>query len=287
MSHRVDHGRLVDAQRPYPTGPLAMFAGAWRERRLILQLAQRDALGRYRGSLMGVAWSFLYPVLMLVVFTFVFSVVFAARWPGSMGGEGHGRFALVLFVGVISHALFAEVLVKSPQLVLSHANYVKKVVFPLETLAWSMICSAGFHMLVSLSILMLATLVLTGGVPIHALWLPVILLPLLGLGLGLAWLLSSLGVFLRDIGQVTGVLATVMMFLSPVFYPITALPESFRSFIYANPITLPIEQARGVLFAAQAPDLGALSKYYLVAFAMMCFGYWWFQRTRRGFADVL
>ena len=278
---------LVDAHRPFPAGPASLFAGGWRARRLIGQLIKREVLGRYRGSVMGVAWSFLRPILMLAVYTFVFSVVFEAKWPGMLENQGKSRFVLLLFSGVIAHGLIAEVLTKAPGLIIANANYVKKVVFPLETLGWSLVGSAAFHASVGIAILLAAKFLLEGSVPPTAMWLPLILLPLGFFALGAAWLLASLGVFIRDIGQITGVISTVLMFLAPVFYPINALPEEYRAWVYANPLTTPIEQSRVVLFANTAPDAIPLLHYYAIALVFMIFGYWWFQKTRRGFADVL
>jgi len=280
-------GRLINAHRPFPAGPSSLFAGFWRERRLIGQLIRREVLGRYRGSMMGVTWSFLYPVLMLAVYTFVFSVVFEAKWPGMLEGQSKSRFALLLFIGVIAHGLLAEAITKAPGLIVGNANYVKKVVFPLETLGWSLVGSAAFHATVSILMLLGAKWLLEGWVPLTAAWLPVILLPLGFFALGAAWLLASLGVFIRDIAQLTGVFATVLMFLAPVFYPIDALPEAYRAWVYANPLTVAIEQSRAALFADTAPDAAVLLGYYAIGLAVMAFGYWWFQKSRRGFADVL
>ena len=280
-------GGLIDAHRPFPAGPSSLFAGFWRERRLIGQLIRREVLGRYRGSMMGVAWSFLYPILMLAVYTFVFSVVFEAKWPGMLEGQSKSRFALLLFIGVIAHGLLAEAITKAPGLVVGNANYVKKVVFPLETLGWSLVGSAAFHALVSVLILLGAQWLIDGWVPLTAWWLPVILLPLGFFALGATWLLAALGVFIRDIAQLSGVFATVLMFLAPVFYPIAALPEDYRVWVYANPLTVAIEQSRAALFASTAPDAAILLRYYAIALVFMVFGYWWFQKSRRGFADVL
>lgn len=272
---------------PPPADPVSLLTGFWRERRLIGQLVRREVLGRYRGSFMGVAWSFLSPILMLVVYTFVFSVVFQAKWPGMMDAGGKTRFALLLFVGVIAHGLVAEAITKAPALVVGNANYVKKVVFPLETLGWSLVGAAAFHAGVSLLILLAAKWVLEGWVPLTACWLPVVLLPLGFLALGAAWLFAALGVFIRDIAQLTGVFATVLMFLSPVFYPLAALPEQYRGWVELNPLTIAIEQSRAVLFAGTAPDAMLLAWFYLGSLVFMALGYAWFQVTRRGFADVL
>lgn len=283
----MSRGSLIDAHRPFPAGPSSLFAGFWRERRLIGQLIRREVLGRYRGSMMGVAWSFLYPILMLAVYTFVFSVVFEAKWPGMLEGQSKSRFALLLFIGVIVHGLLAEAITKAPALVVGNANYVKKVVFPLETLGWSLVGSAAFHAAVSLLILLAAQWLSEGWVPLTAWWLPVILLPLGFVALGVAWLLAALGVFIRDIAQLSGVVAMVLMFLAPVFYPVAALPEQYRAWVYANPLTVVIEQSRAALFASTAPDPATMLRYYAIALGFMFFGYWWFQKSRRGFADVL
>jgi len=279
--------RRMHAYAPPPSSPVSLLTGVWRERRLIGHLIRREVLGRYRGSIMGVTWSFLYPVLMLMVYTFVFSVVFQAKWPGMMETGGKTRFALLLFVGVIAHGLVAEAITKAPMLVIGNANYVKKVVFPLETLGWSLVGSAAFHAGVSLLILLGAKWLLEGWVPPTALWLPVVLLPLVLIALGAAWLFSALGVFIRDIAQLTGVFATVLMFLSPVFYPLAALPERYHAWVMLNPLTLAIEQSRAVLFAGVAPDPLILLRLYATGVVCMVLGYWWFQTSRRGFADVL
>lgn len=283
----MSRGSLIDAHRPFPAGPSSLFVGFWRERRLIGQLIRREVLGRYRGSVMGMTWSFLHPILMLAVYTFVFSVVFEAKWPGMLEGQSKTRFALLLFIGVICHGLLAEAITKAPALVVGNANYVKKVVFPLETLGWSLVGSSAFHAIVSVMILLAAKWLFEGWVPLTAWWLPVILLPLGFFALGAAWLLAALGVFIRDIAQLSGVFATVLLFLAPVFYPIAALPEAYRPWIYANPLTVAIEQSRAALFANAAPDPVTMLRYYGAGLLFMSFGYWWFQKSRRGFADVL
>jgi lipopolysaccharide transport system permease protein len=251
-----------------------------------VQLTKREVLGRYRGSLMGLAWSFFNPLLMLAVYTFVFSVVFSARW-GAGEPTSRIQFALVLFVGVIVHGLLAEGINKAPGLILGNASYVKRVVFPLEILPWVIIGSALFHALISLAILLFAQLLFNGGLPLTALWLPVVMLPLIPMAMGFAWLLAATGVFIRDVGQLTGIITTVMMFMAPVFYPIAALPEPYRKWLYLNPITFIIEQSRAVLFAGEQPDWNGLAGYSGIAILVAGCGFWWFQMTRKGFADVV
>ncbi|WP_426196857.1 ABC transporter permease [Pseudomonas sp. NFXW11] len=270
-----------------PSGSLAaLIKSLWLHRQLIGQMTKREVLGRYKGSVMGLAWSFINPIFMLAVYTFVFSVVFKARWGGG-GGESKTQFALVLFTGMIVHGLFAEVLNRAPSLILSNVNYVKKVVFPLEILPVVSMAAALFHSLISLGVLLVAFTLFNGFLHWTAIFIPLVLLPLVILTLGLAWILASLGVFLRDVGQTIGLLMTVMLFLAPVFYPITALPEDMRSWILLNPITFIIEQTREVLIWGKGPSWAGLFIYTVIASAIAWIGYMWFQKTRKGFADVL
>lgn len=235
---------------------------------------------------MGLAWSFFNPMLMLAVYTFVFSVVFKARW-GVGGEEGKGQFAVVLFAGMIVHSLFAEVLNRAPSLILSNVNYVKKVVFPLEILPIISLGAALFHSLISLAVLIVAFGLFNGYLPWTAVFTPLVLLPFMILTLGLAWILASLGVFLRDVGQTIGIITTIMMFLAPVFYPVSALPEPLRPWLMVNPLTFIVEQAREVLIWGHVPDWKGLIIYSVVATIVAWVGFAWFQKTRKGFADVL
>lgn len=274
---------------PHAAQPISLAAlgkSLWRNRQLIAQMTRREVAGRYKGSALGLAWSFFNPVFMLAVYTFVFSVVFKARW-GVGGDESKTQFAVVLFVGMIVHGLLAEVLNRAPGLILSNVNYVKKVVFPLEILPVISMGVALFHSLVSLGVLLIAFALFNGYLHWTAVFTPLVLLPLVILTLGVAWMLASLGVFLRDVGQSIGIVTTVMLFLAPVFYPVTALPEEFRPWIMANPLTFIIEQAREVLIWGRLPDWAGLGIYTLAATAVAWAGYAWFQKTRKGFADVL
>lgn len=269
-----------------PTSLAGLGKSLWRNRQLILQMTKREVVGRYKGSVMGLAWSFFNPIFMLVVYTFVFSVVFKARW-GTGGEESKTQFAVVLFVGMIVHGLFAEVLNRAPGLVLSNVNYVKKVVFPLEILPVISLGAALFHSLISLCVLLIAFFSFNGYLQWTAIFAPLVLLPLVIMILGVAWMLASLGVFLRDVGQTIGIITTVMMFVTPVFYPITALPEAYRPWLMANPLTFVIEQMRDVLIWGRLPNWSQWSLYTLISFAFLWAGYAWFQKTRKGFSDVL
>lgn len=256
-------------------------------RTLIMQMTKREVVGRYKGSAFGLAWSFFNPVFMLVVYTFVFSEIFNARWGNAGAEESKTQFAVVLFVGIIVLGFFSEVLIRSSGLILSNVNYVKKVVFPIEILPVISMMAALFHALISVSVFLLAFALFNGYLHWTVIFAPFVLLPLVILATGLAWFLASLGVFLRDIGQTIGILTTVLMFLSPVFFPITAVPERFRPFIMANPLTFIIEQARDVLVWGRQPHWSGLAIYTLVATLIAWAGFAWFQKTRKGFADVL
>jgi len=222
---------------------------------------------------------------MLVIYTFVFSVVFKARWSG--GGESKTEFALVLFIGLIVFNIFSETINRAPGLIISNANYVKRVVFPLEILPFVSLLTALFHGAISLGVWLLAYLVIFGIPPGTIFYLPLILLPFILFIMGLSWILSSLGVYLRDVGQFVGILTMVLMFLSPIFYPITAVPEVFRGMLFMNPLTLVIEQVRSVLYFGVSPSYNLLAMHFVFSLAMSWLGFAWFQKTRKGFADVL
>ena len=269
----------------FSISPKEMAASLWRNRSLIKALTQREVIGRYRGSVMGILWSFLNPVFMLMVYTLVFSVVFKARWSG--GSDSKTEFALVLFAGLIVFNLFAECVNRAPGLILANVNYVKKVVFPLEILPWVALGSALFHALISLVVWLIAYLIFFGVPHLTVLLLPLVILPFLLFVMGLTWALASLGVYLRDVSQFIGLVTTAMMFLSPIFYPVSALPEAYRHLLLLNPLTPVIEQAREVLYWGKVPDISMLSIYLLAATLIAWMGFAWFQKTRKGFADVL
>ncbi|RRV08487.1 ABC transporter permease [Pseudomonas sp. v388] len=266
-------------------GPVKLVTSLWANRSLIMQMTEREVTGRYRGSIMGLTWSFFNPVLMLAVYTFVFSEIFSARWVGV--DVGKGGFAILLFVGMIVHGLFAECANRAPSLVMANSNYVKKVVFPLEILPVITLGSALFHSCVSLVVLLIAQLVILNTLYWTALLFPLILLPLMLGTLGFSWLLASLGVYLRDVGQVITVLTTVLLFLSPVLYPMAALPEAYRPWLQLNPLTYIIEESRNVLLFGSVPDWTDFGIAMLIGSGIAVLGFWFFQKTRKGFADVI
>jgi lipopolysaccharide transport system permease protein len=273
----------------HPTTLSAMINSIWSNRSLIAQMSKREIVGRYRGSALGLLWSFLNPLLMLTVYTFFFAVVFKSKWGGLPSGteETKTLFAVILFAGMIVHSLFSEVLNRAPTLVISNVNYVKKVIFPIEILPIINVVTATFHALISIFVLLSVYLFSNGFIHWTAVYLPIIFLPLIILTTGLAWMLASIGVFVRDVGQTIGILMSIMMFLSPVFYPTSALPAFLQPWIKLNPLTFIIEQARVILINGEMPNWINLFIYTIISILISWAGFFWFQKTRKGFADVL
>ena len=274
----------INPHAPKPTSLLALTRSLIKHRQLILQMTKREVIGRYKGSLIGLAWSFFNPIFMLSVYTVVFSMIFKSHWGGD---ESRMMFALLLFVGMIVLGLFSEVVNRAPSIILTNVNYVKKVVFPIEILPVIATGAALFHTLISLSVLLIAFLMFNGFLHWTVIFTPLILLPLVFFILGISWMLAAIGVFLRDVSQTISLITTVLMFLSPVFYPLTSVPEKFRPFIMANPLTFIIEQVREVVIWGHLPNCIGLGTYSLAAAMVAWAGYYLFQKTRKGFADVL
>lgn len=270
----------------FSSSPVEMFSSFWRNYGLIKALVKRDVIGRYRGSLLGILWSFFNPLLMLAVYTFVFGVIFKSRW--STESDSKTEFALILFAGLIIFNLFSECINRSPALILSNANYVKRVVFPLEILPLVAVGSAAFHSLVSWSVWLVAYMLFFGIPHATILFLPLIMLPLLLFIMGLSWWLASLGVYIRDVSQFVSIFVTILMFLSPIFYPASSLPDGlFRQVLNINPLTTVVEQARDALFWGKSPDIAKFSIVLFFGLIVACIGFAWFQKTRKGFADVI
>ena len=270
----------------FKAAPRQLISSINTHHQLLTKLVWRDVVGRYRGSLIGLLWSFVTPLIMLAVYTFVFSFVFQARW--NVGeNEPRALFALVLFSGLMLHGLLAEVLNRAPSIIINNVNYVKKVVFPLELLPMVILGAALFHLVINFGVMLLAMLLM--GMPLHAtiLLYPLVLLPLIPLTLGIGWGLAALGVFVRDIGQLTGILTTILLFLSPIFFPLEALPPMLQKLLVLNPLTIIIENARSVLLWGEMPNWWSLGLYTVVSVFICWVGYVGFQTLRKGFADVL
>ncbi|MFN4160382.1 MAG: ABC transporter permease [Stenotrophomonas sp.] len=263
-------------------GILSVFG---KHRSLTFELTQREVLGRYRGASFGLLWSLISPFLMLLVYTMAFGFIMKGRWPGSSGSTTD--FALILFAGLTVHGFFAECFTRAPQLIVSNTSYVKRVVFPLDILVWSMTLSALFHLVMNMVVLLLLYLCVKGSIHPTAVLLPIVLIPLVILTTGIGWMASALGVYLRDIGQIAGVIAAAMLFLSSAIIPVESVPASYRIVFELNPLTFIINQVREVVIWGRLPDWTGLAIYTLIACVVAVIGHRMFTKLRVGFADVL
>lgn len=266
------------------TGPASAVAALASGRRLLVELVKRDVQSRYRGSLLGALWSLAQPLMMLGIYTVVFTQVLPTRWPGA---ERPLDFALLLFVGLILHGFLADVMNRAPAMVLSNPNFVRKVVFPLELLPASLVGSALFQLALATLALAIFILIGTGSLRWSIVLFPLVALPLALVALGVAWFLASLGVYLRDIAQIVGIVATTLLFLAPIFYPVQFVPQAWRPWLDANPLTVPVEEGRRMCILGTTADWAAIGAYWIAAGVVAYAGFYWFQRTRRGFADVV
>lgn len=255
------------------------------QRNLIWQFARREVLGRYRGSVLGVSWSVLTPMAMLAVYTLVFRHIFKAKWPGVE--DGNMSFALNLFAGLLVFNWAAEFLSRAPRLVTEQPNLVTKVVFPLQVLPWSALLSSFFHALVSCAVWLAGCLLFGQGLHVSWLALPLVFLALMPTLLGLGWALSALGVYFKDLGEIVGLVMGMLLFLTPVFFPLSVLPDFLQVWVQFNPLAIPIEALRQIGLMGVWPDVSSLLQLFAVGLAVALGGAWLFERSRKGFADVL
>jgi lipopolysaccharide transport system permease protein len=267
------------------TDPISPYRALMRHFALVMQMARRDVASRYRGSFMGLFWSFFNPLLMLAIYAFVFGVIFKSRWNAQTTNSY--QYAVVLFAGLNINTLFSECANRATTLVAENASFVKRVVFPLETLTWSTLGSALFHLFVSTLVLLAISPVFMGGIPWTALLFPIVVACFLPFVAGTVWLLASLGAYLRDLRQVVGIATTALLFLAPILYPATLIPERYRFALYFNPLTIIAEAAQDVLIWGRLPRWDHLAGYVAIASLFAWFAFAWFEHTRRGFADVV
>jgi lipopolysaccharide transport system permease protein len=283
---------LRTANAPVPLAallsPLHLARTLTTRRAMIAQFALRELTARNKGTLLGLAWTFLHPLLMLAVYTFVFAVVWQARWGDADASANHALFATSVFCGLIVYDVFGSTVAAAPSLIVSQPNYVKKVIFPLEVLPLAQLGASLCVCGVSILILVGGNLLFAGGIS-PTIWLfPVVLVPLLSLAAGIAWFLAALGVFLRDLKQlVVGVLVPVLFFVTPIFYPPERVPGSFRWIIGVNPLAAIVDNARRTLLYGQWPDWHSLGLSALAGLVALQLGYAFFMKAKRSFADVL
>ena len=267
-------------------GSLWGYLFPFAHRGLIRQFVNRDLQARYRQSVLGLFWAVLNPLLMLGVYTFVFRIIFKLRWAG-VAVESDLGFALRLYAGLAVFNFFAECVNRAPRLILDQANLVKKVVFPLEILAWINTLSAMLHLGIALVLLLTFSAWEQGGLPLTVWALPLVWLPLLPLCLGLSWLFSALGTYIRDVGQALGMAISLLMFLSPIFFGMDSVPDVVKPWMFLNPLALTITQTREVLLDGQWPDFGALALHFLACMLVAVVGAVFFKLARKGFSDVV
>ena len=263
---------------------LDAFRALYTYRNLVLQLVKRDIASRYQGAFLGVAWSLIFPLLTLAVYGFVFGVVLKPRWPNV---EGATQFTLILFSGLLIFNFFSECVARAPSLLISNANFVKKVVFPIEVLIWVPIATALFHLMLGLFAWFVLNLLIGDGVSWSFLLFPLAVAPLILLVAGLSWFLSALGVYVRDVAQVIGVSMQLLLYLGPIIYPREVLPESVRWVMLLNPLTIPVEQFRNVVNFGISIDWQIILIFWLVALVICRLGMLFFEKCRHGFADVV
>ena len=269
----------------YRADPLYIPGSIVEHRFVIGQLAKRAILGRYRGTVLGLLWSLVTPLLLLAVYTFVFGTILQVRWVSQSGGNA--EFAAILFSGMLVHGILAECLTQASTLIVANPQYVKKVVFPLEALPWVTVISAFFQGVISTGILLAYLFFVQGGIPWTAVLFPIPLFVLAFVCIAAGWLISATAVYLKDIAQMMGLLSTVLFFMAPILYPKTALPVQFQNLLYLNPLTYIIEQFRAVVLWGELPNWNGLALYGIASVAIAWMSLAWFQKTRKGFADVL
>jgi lipopolysaccharide transport system permease protein len=257
-----------------------------RNRYLILQMVRREVSARYRGSVIGVLWSLLLPLIMLAVYTFIFGVTLEVRWSQDTN-ENWGEFAIILFTGLILHQILADCITRAPLLMIANASYVKRVIFPLEILAWTTLGAALFQGLTGFVALCVFRLAMTGALPWTIVLVPVIVAPFALICLGLIWMLSAIGTFVRDVAQVITFVPLVLLFLGPVLFPLSALPPTARTMVILNPLTVVVMQTRNAVLLGQMPDWSALAVYSIAALVLAWAGLYVFLRSKSAFADVL
>ena len=267
--------------------PMQILSAFGEHKTLVKQLLIREISARYRGSILGIIWSLITPILMLCIYTFVFKYIFNARWQMPSPDGEVLNFAMVLFLGLIIHGMIADILTRSPSLMLENVNFVKKVIFPLEVLPWVVLLSTLFNFFIGFCLLLGFVYIELDHIPVTTLLIPIIIAPYVLMLLGLSWTLAALGVYVRDIQQLSATFATLFLFLSPVFYSISILPETLQKVILINPIAVIVEASRSAVIYGEHPDYAILGIYSILAMMVAVIGFTVFQGTRRGFADVL
>ena len=265
--------------------PFAMLLAPFTHRYLLWYLLKKDIEERYRGSVFGVVWAVLNAIMMLAIYTFVFAFVFKAKWVSS--DQSVSDFALIFYIGLVMQMFLSEVMSRAPHLMLQHRAYVTKISFPLDILGYVITGNSLFHLVVNFGVWCSLLLMLQGSLPISLLFAPLVFLPVVFFALGFAWLFSAVGVFIKDVSHLTGFLSMILLFLCPIFYPLTMIPEAYRGFLYLNPLTVPVEFARAAFVFDSQLNWHYFGVSMICSIVFAYIGYLSFQRSRSNFADVL
>ena len=253
---------------------------------LLWQLTRKEIISRTRGSILGVLWFVISPLIMLSLYSIVFGTVFQSKL-AEEGNEGSQHFILFLFIGLIIHSFFSDCLTRASNLISSHSSLVKKIIFPIEILPWVSAFSSFAQVKINFIVFFIFALFLGQSLPITIFLLPIVFLPFFILIIGIVKIIATIGVFVRDISHVTGMISTIFLFASPIFYPIERLPTTLQPFIYLNPISLIVIEARKITLLGVLPDFKALGIYMIVALFIMVLSNVIFKKARPFFADVL
>jgi lipopolysaccharide transport system permease protein len=260
------------------------FRTIWQNRGLIRVMVRRDILGRYRGSFGGSTWAILSPLLLMLTYLFVFGVVLKSRFPGDPSRSG---FALYYLAGMLPWLAFSEAAGRAPLVMLEHRNFVKKLVFAVETLPVNLVASGLVTEVFAVLLFCVLLLVTRHSVPLTVLWLPALLIPQLLFTAGLSWFLAALGVFVRDLGQMMGFLMTIWFFVTPICYPEDLLPGAAEPLLTKNPVYVLVRGYRAIFLEQSAPAFGPLWKLWLLSLAVFVLGHAWFYKLRKSFADLI
>lgn len=262
------------------------FIILYKNRDLFVQSLTREIVQKYRGSYLGILWNFILPLVMLAVYSFIFGVIFKARWDQQVT-DSKAEFALILFVGITLYNVFSETVGASPTLIITNVNYVKKVIYPLEILSMTSIGNSLVQLLFNLVIILLGKAIIIRHFDFMILFFPLVLLPLLLLVLGISWILSGIGVFIRDMRQAATIIILIFGYITPVFYPISSVPESFRWVMYLNPMTAIVNNARRVLIYGEFPDWLSLLITFFISYLIMLIGLMFFRKVKSNFSDAI
>jgi lipopolysaccharide transport system permease protein len=277
----VRRARLL---RAIPKAFVLPARSLWRNRKLIGSMVRRDILSRYRGSFGGTLWTFLNPLLLMATYFFVFGVVLHTRFGSDTTRTG---FVLYFLAGMLPWLAFSEAVGRSPYVILEYRTFVKKIVFPLETLPINLVISGAITEAIGLVIFIIGLFAVRGSVPASVMWLPVLVIPQILFTAGLCWILAATGVYVRDLGQVTGYLLTLWFFLTPICYPESSLPASALPILRFNPLFVLVRAYRAVFLENQAPSMRGVIGLWMVGAAVAITGYAWFHRLRKSFADLI